>query len=239
MDIATAPRVHEDDHLLNYIIREHGPEVGLRMYFEGGKADAHKIFDMMAAVVNPVGARILDFASGFGRVARHMEQIAPHSQVNASDIHPDACAFINKELGIMAHQSSMVPEDLYVGRNYDFIYVMSLFSHLPAKTFTRWIVALLGSLKPGGHLLFTTHGPAAVERHPEFFGAIYDEATGIGFRSESDQPDIDGSEYGSSVVSVEYVLGMFKREAPGCLLKAYEGGSWLGHQDGWLVRAPL
>jgi SAM-dependent methyltransferase len=133
----------------------------------------------------------------------------------------------------------LVPEELEVGRDYDFIYVMSLFSHLPARTFTRWILALLACLKPGGYLLFTTHGPSAIERSPDFFGSIYNPEKGIGFRPEPDQPDIDNAEYRSCVISVDYLLRILREKAPGSLLKTYEGGSWLGIQDGWLVRASL
>ncbi|HEY9785911.1 MAG TPA: class I SAM-dependent methyltransferase, partial [Candidatus Obscuribacterales bacterium] len=108
---------------------------------------------------------ILDFASGYGRVARFLVQMmAPH-RVFVADIKADAVAFQKKHLGVNGFVSPEKPHDLSISQRFDVIAVFSLFSHLPEETFNAWLEKLIGLLKPAGVLLFTTHGIEHMPAH--------------------------------------------------------------------------
>ncbi|MEN0088061.1 MAG: class I SAM-dependent methyltransferase [Pseudomonadota bacterium] len=233
----TGPQLHESDHLLRYIVEAADAETGIANYFRGGFKDAKSIKRVLEALsIERANQKILDFASGYGRVVRHLNGMLPDHEVYASDIHPEAVEFMNGELGIQSYVSSHAPEDLDIGADYDFIYAMSLFSHLPKASFGRWLQALYERLAVGGFLMFTTHGQLAIDRHPEFFGGIFDNQEGCGYRTESDQLDLDGEEYGSMVVSMQFVLDVVEKYAKGARVHQFESGAVMSIQDKWVIK---
>lgn len=230
-------QLHEDDHLLRHMLGRRGPQAGTESYFKGGRNDAAKVVRTIESLrFNKKSLKILDFAAGYGRVARHAKYLLPKHDFHASDIHEQACAFLHEQLQVPAYQSSLDPTDIEVGRDYDFIYVLSLFSHLPDKTFGDWIGALCSRLAPEGYLLFTTNGEEKLLTRGQFFGPIFDVDRGFGFRKKGEQQDLDGEEYGLMVVSMPYVLEKLKRHAPAARVYSYRAGAMLNGQDEWIVQ---
>lgn len=234
-----SPALSNCDQLLGFFINNVKMEMAdaVRSYFAGGAGDAGAI----SSIINEFTPqdrprRILEFAAGFGRITRHLVRTLPHDKVVSSDIHDDACDFLNRQIGVTAMPSTFVPEELNVGENYDFIFVFSLFSHLPDATFGRWLCALYSVLKPGGIMLFTTHGEAALRQNPGFFGVNFDPQKGFGYRVESDQEDISAEHYGTAVVTMPYVLSQISAAAPDAIVERYRSKSWFGLQDEWLLR---
>lgn len=229
--------LHEGDHLLRFIVQKRGAKVGTENYFTSGRSAAAKISSTLDALnVKKERLKVLDFAAGYGRVARHAKSMLAKHQLYAADIHPEACTFVQEQLDIPAFCSSLEPSGIEVGYDYDFIYVLSLFSHLPDKTFGNWIGALSDILAPGGYLLFTANGEDKLSRRTEFFGAVFDPEQGFGYRELSDQLDLDGEQYGSMVVSTTYVLDKLKRHAPTVRLHSFRAGVWLNGQDEWIIQ---
>lgn len=155
----------------------------------------------------------------------------------ASDIHLEARDFKQDQIGVVAKPSALDPTKLNVGTGYDLIFVLSLFSHLPDKSFGPWLKALYSSLAPGGHLMFTTHGEGAIEAHPDHFGAFKFEKPGYAYRGDSDQPDIESSEYGTTIALPEYVVKAIGT-LPGAKIVSFSSTEWFGIQDEWVIRKP-
>jgi SAM-dependent methyltransferase len=208
-------------------------------YMRGGAVDAGKIVQMIKSLnLNQQDLKILDFAAGFGRVTRHLHRLLPQAAVAAVDIHPEACRFMNESLAIPAEVSTTDPLHLQIEDKYNFVFTLSFFSHLPDKTYKLWLGVLYNLLVPGGYLFFTANGRTTIDQYPVFFGGIFDPTIGFGFRTESDQTDLDGNEYGSAVCSMRYVLDALDEQAPQAVLERFHSGGWCGTQDGWLVRKP-
>jgi SAM-dependent methyltransferase len=217
------------DHMLRHFIRTSGTKRGIQIYFHGGKADTEKLIKLMGFFrTDPEETRVLEFASGYGRITRHFTK---RCDVTASDIHPAAVDMIQSRLKTPAYVSSHAPHELSIPGQYDFIFAVSLFSHLPDATFGPWIAALLSLLKPGGHLMFTTHGPKGAQAFPELPSPGPD---GIGFIPRSEQVDLDGHLYGTTTVAPEYVRQ--KIVSVGGELVSYHETEWWGFQDQWVVR---
>jgi SAM-dependent methyltransferase len=216
------------DHMLRFFIETSGVKKGISYYFDGGNADAEKLVELIKlSGISENDCRILEFASGYGRVTRHL---AKRCNVTACDIHPAAVEMIKSRLETPAYVSSDAPEKLAVPGQYDFVFAISLFSHLPDATFRPWIAALLSLTKPGGYLMFTTHGPKGLKASPALPPPGPD---GIGFIPFSEQVDLDGYVYGTTTVVPDYVRQRIT--SVGGELVSYDETEWWALQDQWVV----
>jgi SAM-dependent methyltransferase len=204
--------VHGDDEMLAYLAGAHGDDrdAGLVSYFTTGLSIARAL----AAVVRwrfggwAALERALDFASGFGRVTRYLvREIAPR-RLWVAEIQPAAVAFQAARFGVHALPSTLRPGDFRAAGGFGAIFVTSLFTHLPAETFTAWLGRLAELLAPGGLLAFTTHGAELLD------AGVVPEG-GILFHPVSETDRLAGGDYGSTWVSEAFVRAAVERAAPG------------------------
>jgi len=143
--------------------------------------------------------RMLDFASGYGRLTRLLvhEQLA--EQVTVADILEGGMAFQAEQFGVKALLSRTDPNEFRTPERYDLIFVASLFTHLPPATFTAWLRRLADLLEPDGLLIFSVHDEGLTPDKP-----VVD---GIRFESHSESRVLDVEDYGSTWVTESYVLG--------------------------------
>src|SRR5690349_20106593 len=92
--------------------------------------------------------RMLDFASGYGRLTRLLVHEHLADAVTVSDILEGGMAFQAEQFGVKTILSKTDPAQLDIDEKYDLIFVASLFTHLPATTFTSWLRKLAGLLEP-------------------------------------------------------------------------------------------
>ena len=204
----------------------------VRYYFTDGArsaAQVRAIVDRWMPAAPPL--RILEFASGYGAVTRHARAaLAPH-HLSACVIHPEANAFNARTFSVRTIQSATVPEKLALPRPFDVIFVLSFFSHMPRATWTRWLQRLYRAIRPGGLLVFTTHGLASMAQMDE----KPLDADGFWFAPGSEQHDLDGADYGQTVTSRDFVDAQIAT-LPGAECLQYEPGYWWGHQDLFVLR---
>lgn len=157
-------------------------------YFTDGRRSAARLAALIAEL--GIGRRgsiaLLERASGCGCVTRHLPDALSAASVTACDIHPQAVAFIEQELGTPALLSDRVPEQLQLPRRNDVVFVLSFYSHMPRETWSRWIRARVRLLEPDGVLIFTTHG----QRSLPHLGSPEVPADGFWFAPRSEQPDL-------------------------------------------------
>jgi SAM-dependent methyltransferase len=232
-----APDLDDRDHIMGFLIHQRGlePDYATRGYFGGGRSDADQVKALAARLGLSKGSfRLLEFASGYGRVTRHLRAILPNNSITASDIHPEAVSFIRERLGVEAVVSHAEPASAEIGSDYDLIVVLSLFSHLPDRTFGAWLRRLTSALSPEGFLMFTTHGEAAMQQHPSLKDAL-DKSLGYGFMEMSDQSDLNLSDYGTAIVTPCYVMKKVE-EYTDAKLFSFTSCNWFGLQDEWIIR---
>jgi hypothetical protein len=139
---------------------------------------------------------MLDFASGYGRLTRLLVHEHLADEVTVSDILEGGMEFQAEQFGVRTILSTTNPENFTAPGKYDLIFVASLFTHLPASTFTAWLRRLAALLTPAGLLIFTVHDDSLA---PETFEG------GIRFESRSESRVLDVNDYGSTWVTEGYV----------------------------------
>lgn len=237
-----SPALHPDDHLMSYVVTysqrsvERGPAGGLSEFFENGAKDAQQIKNMAKRFRIPQTCAVLEFACGYGRVSRHLSSF--FQDFTCSDIHTDAVRFLRDQMELNAIMSAANPKDFSPRKTFDFIFVLSLFSHLPDHLFGPWLGRLYELLNPGGALLFTTHGETAMKKEP-LLALSLTLKTGYGFLSSSDQSDLDSSIYGSSITMPYYVRDKILIETHNIgQIIDFSPGVWWEMQDQWIVQKP-
>lgn len=109
---------------------------------------------------------VLDFGCGCGRVLRFLrDRVAPGSNLHGTDIDRDAIRWCRKRLsyGTFSANGGLPPLDAADGA-FDFVYAISVFTHLDADRQRAWAAELARVTRPGGVVLLTVHGPACAER---------------------------------------------------------------------------
>jgi len=235
--LGVSPEIHQDDFIFRFLFENPvfpSKEDAIKYYFNDGQNSAKKLFEILIATCkfdHLQKIRLLEFASGFGCVTRHLKKTMPQVEITACDIHKEAVDFITKRLAVSAVLSASQPEQLKIKSKYDAVFALSFFSHMPKTSFTRWMKQLLSFTKPGGFLVFTTHGQQSIK----FLPNVQFDQSGFGFQPSSEQKDLDTAEYGSACTKPEYVIGQIF-SIPGARLITFGEAIWWKHQDLYIIQ---
>jgi len=130
-------------------------------------------------------AKMLDFGCGCGRVLRQWRSLNGQ-EIYGIDYNPrliDWCQ-LNLSFAQFAVNRTGIPLGFPDG-TFDFIYSISVFTHLTESSQRFWMDELMRVLRPGGHLLFTVHGLSRLD----------ELSTGDREMFEAGKPIIVGSQY--------------------------------------------
>ena len=101
---------------------------------------------------------VLDFGCGAGRVIRQWADLNGPA-LHGTDYNPDLVSWCRDALPFARFSVNGLDRPLEApAASYDFIYALSVFTHLSEPIQRFWMGELSRVLKPGGHLLITTHG---------------------------------------------------------------------------------
>lgn len=211
--------VHAGDEMYQTHYWSHGEdrELALGLYFASGRSLWSTIRQALRWRFGDLGRieRLLDFASGFGRVTRFLVNEVPPQRVWVSDIQEDAVAAQIRQFGVTGVVSDADPARLDIGAAFDAIVVSSLFTHLPRPAFEAWLRRLSGLLAPGGVLLFSVHDVSLLGD---------DGGDDFVFRAESESGKVAAAEYGSTWVSPRFVESALSAARPGASWRRYPRG---------------
>jgi SAM-dependent methyltransferase len=231
--------IHEKDMLFDFLVRAVfplAPGDAIDAYFDGGEDCCRRFAMLCTEHIQRDDISVLEFAAGYGRVARHVRHAMPKANWTCCDIHPEAVDYARSKLGLEASLSSSVPEEWGVGgRSFDVVFALSFFSHMPHATFSRWLERLMDAVSSGGLLIFTTHGEVSAANMRAGGLDVDLEKMGFAWNPASDQRDIKNTDYGTSVVTLSYVHDALKN-IPTASLVRYQQAWWWGHQDLYAVR---
>jgi SAM-dependent methyltransferase len=198
-------------------------ERALYNYFQSGLAIAGAMAQLLRWRFGDLArvGRLLDFASGYGRVTRFLLRELPAERIWVSDVYADGVRFQQEQFGVHGIVSTVAPEDFGSDERFDAILVTSLFTHLPEERFVAWLGRLLGLLAPGGLLAFSVHGEELLAPGVEL------PASGILFQEISESGSLATHDYGSTWVSESFVRGALRRASAASATPPGAGGASL------------
>ena len=208
--------IDDEDEMLHFAreLHDFDEDAALAAYFRDGLSVLSAVRQLAAWRRGGLAGleSMLDFASGYGRVTRFLVREMEPDRLWVSDIYRGAVEFQQASFGVHGFMSADRPENFTAPRRFDFIFVTSLFTHLPERTFSGWLERLLGSLSPGGLLAFSVHDAALAPP-----GRAMPES-GILFDPSSESRSLDPEAYGSTWVTESFVRAAAARLAPGAAL---------------------
>lgn len=226
-------RISPKDDIFGFF-RGHPSSVNpLRDYFADGWRTLSELMLLLEAVDKPLlrTASVLEFASGHGRFTRHLVKALGAERVTVSDIVADAVEFSQQTFNVKGFASASVPEQLRWPQQYELVFVLSLFSHLPRSTWTRWLQVLRDAVAPGGLLVFSTHGVKAAD-----FDSVKLDDDGFFFAPSSESNAIDANEYGTAFTSERFVLDRIAETWGSDALRHRSLVHFWNHQDAYVLQ---
>lgn len=225
--------ISPDDDIFAFFAGHASSTNPLRDYLADGWRTLAELMAVMECVGQPLvqSAQFLEFASGHGRFTRHLVKLLGADKVTVSDVVPSAVTFARQTFGVQGVLSASVPEALATPRQYDTVFVLSLFSHLPRSTWARWLQALYATVAPGGILVFTTHGIKAAQ-----FDSVPLDEEGFFFAPASESTAIDPSEYGTAFTTEAFVRARIAETVGADKLEYFAPVQFWNHQDVYVLR---
>jgi len=217
--------IHPDDDIYKFIVREPYSRNPVRDYLSDGWRTMSETMQLLEKLDRPLMkvSNILEFASGFGRLTRHLARALP-GRVTCSDVLPGSVEFVREQFGVEAFESSFDPEAIGFPERYDVVFVLSLFTHLPVPAWNAWLRALGGAVAPGGVLLFSVHSEELARE--ELGVTLNDE--GYCYLPHSESPSLDPDKYGTTLTTRQLVVDQV-RDALGVEPVLYQPGAfWVG-----------
>lgn len=228
-------QISEADDIFKFFSAHPSSLNPIRDYLADGWRTMSELVLLLEEVNHPLlrTKSVLEFASGHGRFTRHLVKALGAERVVANDVVVDSVEFARKTFGVEGFVSPSVPEQVQWNQQHDLVFVLSLFTHLPASTWSRWLRRIFDMVAPGGVLVFTTHGAEAVRKQ----NVTLDE-NGYFFVASSESNAIDGQEYGTTFTSEAFVRARIAETLPEArLLKVAERQFW-HHQDAIVIEKP-
>ncbi len=200
-------RIHPADQMLTHSLEQHRHAgAALSQYFNIGLQQFSAARQVMRSCFSDAEpAAVLDFACGYGRLLRFMSLAVPRPRLWASEIQADAMQFVAQAFDVQVLPSHADPDRFAPAQRFDFIWVASLFSHLPGTLFDAWLEKLMGLLTDRGVLCFSVRDSSllpAARALPDS-GLLYDAV--------SENHALDAEIYGTTYADERYVRAALAR----------------------------
>lgn len=133
--------------------------ISYESYYKSGKAAAERFIKSFRKYNSAENVKVLDWGCGPARVVRHIPGIVPNGSVYGTDYNQNSIEWNKKNIAdvdfnLNGLQAALPYEDSF----FDFIYGISIFTHLSEQLHYEWKNELTRVLKKDGILLLSLQG---------------------------------------------------------------------------------
>ena len=200
----------------------------------------------------PERPRVLDLGCGCGRLTRYLS-LSERYETFACDVNEDHVAWCAKNLpNVRTQKNGPAPPLPFPNDSMDLVYLLSVFTHLPASAALAWMHELARVVAMGGIAIVTTHGHLTLEivrrsvDHQKLMNMDANSAerclnalNALGYVYIPYPPsvqaiaNVQGAEYGNSFTSPDFVRSNWTERFD---LVDYLPGALRGWQDVYVMR---
>lgn len=205
----------------------------LRRFYESGREGAAAIREILRRNGRDITQfeDVLDFGCGAGRVLRQWAGVSG-PRFHASDYNPRLSGWCRSNLPFAdCRVNALAPPLAFEASSMDFVYTISIFTHLMEPLQFAWLDELARVLRPGGLLYLTVHGPTQRDSLRPEDVARYDRGEFVARRSRYEGENLCHVYHPES-----YVRGTMARGWE--IVDYVVGGQRDAKQDVWLFRKP-
>ena len=150
-----ATSIHKNDLMFAFHLNRfpHDPAEALYSYYKVGYSTARHL-KSIADDFGIKAGRLIDFGSGYGRVARFLPALFPDAQCVVTEVKKQAIEFQEQELGLSGVTHAASPDD-FPTEKFDLLLALSVFTHLPQELFISWIKGLSERMRETGAMIIT------------------------------------------------------------------------------------
>jgi SAM-dependent methyltransferase len=144
-------------------------QMDYRKYYLGGREDAEWIASLAHPYITLENSKILDWGCGPARIVRHMPDVLGNTnQYFGTDYNTETIAWCILNIpGVTFSKNSLKPPLPFEADQFQFIYGISILTHLSETNQFAWSNELFRIAVPGGIVLLTTHGDSFLEKLTE------------------------------------------------------------------------
>ncbi|MGH9967562.1 MAG: class I SAM-dependent methyltransferase [Pyrinomonadaceae bacterium] len=147
-----------------------GGTLDAAIHLKVGRICAQNLKDMLGRIGKDIYSfsHVLDFGCGSGRVMSHFHDRPESCHLYATDIDKQAISWCREHLRFACWEANdAMPPTRYADNTFDFIYAISVFTHLDEKMQFAWLHELKRVAKPDAILILSVHGTAALSQWSE------------------------------------------------------------------------
>lgn len=177
---------------------------------------------------------VLDFGCGCGRVLRHWSSVGG-PKISGCDYNQSLVEWCREHLLFAdAHVNQLAPPLAFRDAQFELVYALSVFTHLTEDLQAAWMNELARVVKPGGYIVFTTHGESYFQR----LNAAERQRFAVGELVVKDNLKAPGSNTCAAYHPPAYVRDHLINRLD-LIDHLPEGAKGNPHQDLYLCRKPL
>jgi SAM-dependent methyltransferase len=130
-------------------------------YFESGKRVANVLYSMARHYLPENEVGICEWGCGPARIMRHLRTIDPSRRMHlfGTDYNPVSINWCQQAIaGVEFRLNGLAPPLPFDECAFDWLYCVSVFTHLSEEMHHQWLRELFRVVRMGGIVLLTTHG---------------------------------------------------------------------------------
>jgi len=208
-------------------------QLDYQKYYEGGEQSAQRVVDLLGKYAPLTGKTILDWGCGPARIVRHLPKLLDaNTRVHGTDYNPKTIAWCLEHIeGVAFAVNQLNPPTDYPDGIFDFVYGISIFTHLSERNHELWFDELMRISNQGGILLLSTHGEVFREKLTPMERQRFDSGNLV-VRGKV----VEGHRVFAAFQAPAYIRRLFGQKAD--ILEHIPGSmkNWGPEQDFWILR---